>query len=76
MADPTEDMVRREIDRARLILQSDNHAASLKGLTELITKHFPDNSQNGDTETPPAPEAIPPKETAPKRKGIWWPSDE
>jgi len=75
MADPTEDMVRREIDRARRILQSDKHAEHLKGLADRFDRHFPDNSGTGD-DTPPAPEAIPPKETAPKRKGIWWPSDE
>ena len=70
MAEPTEEMVRREIARARRIIQSDKHAEGLKGLSERLDKHFPDNSGKTD-DTPPAPDPIPPKDN-PKRKSLWW----
>lgn len=68
--DPTEDIIKREIAKARRIIQSDKHSEGLRGLSERFDKHFPDNS--GGTDGPPSPPpAVPPKET-PKRKGIWW----
>lgn len=77
MGEPTEDLVRREIEKARRILQSDKHAAALGGLSERFDKHFPDNSggkPGGDDPASPPP-AIPPKEQ-PKKRSVWWPSDD
>lgn len=72
--DDTEEMVRREIAKARRIIQSDLHAAGLKGLSERFDKHFPDNS-GGDDGPPKPPPPVDPKDP-PKRKGIWWPDNE
>jgi hypothetical protein len=70
--DPTEEMVKKEIAKARRIIQSDKHSEALRGLSDRFDKHFPDNSGNpGDDDAPSPPPPVPPKET-PKRKGIWW----
>lgn len=72
MADPTEDAVKREIAKARRIIQSDLHAAELRGLSERFDKHFPDNSdKEEDGDKPKPPPAVPPKEE-PVKRGLWW----
>jgi len=69
--DPTEEIIKREIAKARRIIQSDKHAGALKGLADRFDKHFPDNSGGTDGDPPKPPDPVPPKET-PKRRGIWW----
>lgn len=73
MSDPTEDAVRREIARARRILQADRHADGLKNLTERMDRHFPDNSGKKGDGPPDPPPAQPPADPEPKKGGIWWP---
>lgn len=72
MGDPTEDVIRREIDRAREILRSDGHAASLKSLREKLDKHFPDVPEGppDDGKPKPPPPVDPPEPT--KKRGIWF----
>ena len=70
MADPTEDIVRKEITRARQILREDKLIQSHGELRDRLDKHFPDNSGTGD-EPPPAPKPTEPKEP-PKQSSLWW----
>jgi len=72
MADPTEDIVRREVARARRILQEDGHRVELRSLRERFDKHFPEESPEEEGKPKPPP-ANPPKDPAPEKKGgIWW----
>jgi hypothetical protein len=61
--DPTEAMIKREIDAARRILREDR-------IIGKLSKAFPDEPP-ADPDAPPAPPKIEPKET-PKKKGLWW----
>lgn len=69
--DDVEATVKREVEKARRIIQSDLHAANLKGLSDRFDKHFPDNSGKDDGPPDPPP-PVDPKEP-PKKNGIWWP---
>ena len=65
--DPTEAIIRREINRARQILREDK-------LLGKLNKAYPDEPEGdgeGDPKPPPKGE---PKEQ-PKRKGVWWGHD-
>lgn len=72
MGDPTEDVIKREIAKARDILRSDGHAASLKFIREKLEKHFPDpvvDPADDGKPKPPPPVDLP---EPPKKRGIWF----
>ena len=65
--EPTEDIVRREIRRARQILREDR---VIKAHSELMGKLTPADPPEPPG-NPPAPEPREPAEP-PKKQGIWW----
>lgn len=65
MTEPTEALIRKEIARARRILREDR-------ILGKLDKAYPDEPEpDGDGDGPKPPAKTDPKEQ-PKRKGIWW----
>jgi hypothetical protein len=66
--EPTEDIVRREIKRARQILREDR---VIKAHGELMGRLTPPADPGNPPGTPPAPEPRDPVDP-PKKPGVWW----
>jgi hypothetical protein len=67
MSEPTEALIRKEIQRARKILREDL-------LLGKLGKAFPDEPPGNPNPPggPPAPPPVPPKDPPAAKKGLWW----
>lgn len=73
--EPTEDIVRREIAKARDIIRNDKLLASHRQLSDRFSHHFPDKSPGtdpGNPDGPQPPDPKPPADPAPPKKSLWW----
>lgn len=76
--EPTEDIVRREISRARQILREDRVIAAHRELLSRLSRLDPKPGSSGNPPepgspgNPPAPNPKDPPADPPPKRGVWW----